>query len=283
MQMNTSRSSKVRLLCVLLPALLTAAAASAQSALEWQHVPSGIEFVWVDQGCFSMGAEKSGGFTRQGEPLVPRADEVPQHRVCVDGFWMGKHEVTREQWQRVMGPVKLIEASDGRRPATNITWEEAQGFVQRLNARAEDGERFRLPTEAEWEMACQPGEPKLPIREQRNERVEELAASAWTREPRRDDPQTRNVGELAANPLGLHDMLGNVWEWTEDVYLLDSYTRHARDNPRVLSGSDRHVLRGGSFKSDVTQARCGTRAYGVPNDRLPSVGLRVVRYALKAQ
>jgi sulfatase modifying factor 1 len=283
MLMNISRSTKARLLCVLLPTLLTAASALAQSALALRHVSSGIEFVWVDKDCFAMGAEKSGGFNRQGEPLVPRTDEVPQHQVCVDGFWMGKYEVTREQWQLVMGALTPIDASVGRLPATHVSWEDAQDFVQRLNARAVAGERFRLPTEAEWEMACQPGEPKLPIREQRNERIEELKASAWTREPRRDDPQIRNVGELAVNSLGLHDMLGNVWEWTEDVYLQDSYTRHARDNPRVLSGSEWHVMRGGSFKSDVTQARCGARAYGVPNDRLPSVGLRVVRNVLKGQ
>lgn len=281
--MNIFRSKKIQQLSVLLSAALTAASALAQPVLTWQHAQTGLEFVWLEKTCYAMGAEKSGGVNRQGEPLPPRADEVPQHSVCVDGFWMGKHEVTREQWQRVMSPETAVDVSVGRRPAMNVSWEDAQGFVQQLNVRAQVGERFRLPTEAEWELACQPGEPKLPIREMRSERTEELMASAWTRAPRRDDPQTRNVGELAANPIGLHDMLGNVWEWTEDVYMAKGYESHERDNPRVVLGSDRHVMRGGSFKSDLTQARCGARAYGVPNDRLPSVGLRVVREAAKSQ
>lgn len=230
-----------------------------------------------------MGAKQTGGLDRRGTPLAPRADEVPQHEVCVNGFWMGKHEVTREQWRLVMESLKPIDVPNDRRPAVNVSWEDANGFVRRLNAQAPAGERFRLPTEAEWEFACLPGEPKGDIEDAHGPRKVALLQMAWYREPQRDNPATRNVGELAANPLGLHDMLGNVWEWTEDIYLPDSYERHARDNPRVISGSDRHVMRGGSFKSDITQARCGARAHGVPNDRLPSVGLRVVRVAAKSQ
>lgn len=282
--MNLKKSTPTqRLLCVLLPAVLTAMPTLAQEVLTWQHAQTGIEFVWIKQGCFAMGAEQSGGVDQKGTPLVPRADEVPRHQVCVDGFWMGKHEVTREQWQRLMAPATPLDARFARRPAINVSWEDAQNFIQRLNASAAAGERFRLPTEAQWEYACQPGEPKLPVKEMRSERTAELQASAWSRHQLHEEQETRNVGELAVSPFGLYDMLGNVWEWTEDVYLSDGYAQHSRNNPKVASGSDRHVLRGGSYKSDVTQARCGARAYGVPNDRLPSVGLRVVREAVKGR
>ena len=276
--MNQTRT-RGTLLCL----LMACACASAQNLRTVQHPGSGIEFVWIDKGCFAMGAEKAGNTDHRGSPPVPRPDEVPRHEVCVDGFWMGRHEVTREQWQRVMTPAATVDAAVARHPATHVSWEEAQAFLQRLNATAAPGERFRLPTEAEWEFACRPGEPTLPVEGMRTERFEELRASAWLKIPLHEDQTTRPAGELKPNPLGLYDMLGNAWEWTADVYLPDGYTRHTRQNPMVDSGSERHVLRGGSFKSDVTQARCGARAYGIPQDRLYTVGLRIVRQAAAKQ
>lgn len=270
----------MRRFAALLAAMLAAGSVFAQPSLAWQHAQTGIEFVWVAGGCFSMGAEKSGGVDRHGAPRAPRADEVPKHQACIDGFWMGKYEVTREQWQRVMAANQPPDPGMARKPAIGVAWEDAQVFLQRVNANAMPGQALlRLPTEAEWEFACLPGEPAGDMDDAHGPRKLALVQTAWYREPRRENPQTRHVGELAANPLGLHDMLGNVWEWTQDVYLPDGYLQHAARNPKVVSGSDRHVLRGGSYKSDITQARCGTRAYGVPNDRLPSVGLRLVRDA----
>lgn len=278
--MTELQTSLMRRVAAMLATMLAAGSVFAQPALAWQHAQTGIEFVWVAGGCFAMGAEKSGGVDRHGAPRAPRTDEVPKHQVCIDGFWMGKYEVTREQWRQVMTANQPPDAGMARAPAIGVAWEDAQVFLQRINANAIPGQALlRLPTEAEWEFACLPGEPVGDIDDAHGPRKQALVQTAWYREPRRENPQTRNVGELAANPLGLHDMLGNVWEWTQDVYLPDGYLQHAARNPKVVSGSDRHVLRGGSYKSDITQARCGTRAYGVPNDRLPSVGLRLVRDA----
>lgn len=278
--MTELQTSLMRRVAAMLATMLAAGSVFAQPALAWQHAQTGIEFVWVAGGCFAMGAEKSGGVDRHGAPRAPRADEVPKHQVCIDGFWLGKYEVTREQWRRVMTANQAPDAGIARAPAIGVAWEDAQVFLQRINVNAIPGQALlRLPTEAEWEFACLPGEPVGDIDDAHGPRKQALVQTAWYREPRRENPQTRNVGELAANPLGLHDMLGNVWEWTQDVYLPDGYLQHAARNPKVVSGSDRHVLRGGSYKSDITQARCGTRAYGVPNDRLPSVGLRLVRDA----
>jgi formylglycine-generating enzyme required for sulfatase activity len=271
-------------LALALATLCASAAAQAPAPPAWRHPVLGLEFVRIEPGCFEMGAERAGGFDRWGTPLAPRADELPRHRVCLDGYWLGRHEVTRAQWHQVMGGTgQPPEPGTARWPTTHVGWEDAQAFLQRLNALAAPGERYRLPTEAEWEHACQPGEPRLPIDEARRERIDELARSAWTREPRRENPTPRGVGELEANPLGLHDMLGNVWEWTADHYLRDGYARHAARNPLVRADGGAHVLRGGSYKSDVTQARCGARAFGIPDDRLPTVGLRLVREAAPAR
>lgn len=275
--------NRTRTRLALLTMLMLCAGAPAQDVRTVRHPASGIEFAWIEKGCFAMGAEKAGKTDDRGSPPVPRPDEVPRHEVCIDGFWMGRHEVTREQWQRVMAPATQVDAVLARHPVTHVSWEDAQAFLQRMNAAAAPGERFRLPTEAEWEFACSPGEPATPIEGRRAERFEEVRAGAWLKIPLHEDQTTRAVGELKPNSFGLYDMLGNVWEWTADVYLSDGYKRHARENPLVVAGSERHVLRGGSFKSDVTQARCGARAYGIPQDRLYTVGLRVVRQASAKQ
>lgn len=250
--------------------------AAPQTPLEWTDAETGLEFVWIAAGCFAMGASEAKGEDRYGAPLSPRSDELPKHRVCVDGFWMGRHEITRAQWHRIMGLQALPDSTDTQRPMVNVSWQSVQLFLQRLNARAAVGERFRLPSEAEWEYACQPGEPKSDIDENRWEREEELQATTWFRGNKRGASDASDVGTLAANPRGLHDMLGNVWEWTEDSYRADAYRGHAANNPRVTDQHERKVLRGGSFRSDIQQARCGARAFGLIDDALPTVGLRLV-------
>lgn len=255
---------------------LCSASVAAQAPAVWRDAGSGIEFVWVAKGCFRMGTDTPWKYVPGERPVPPMTDEVPRHAVCVDGFWMGRHEVTREQWQRVMlGSAAPVEHP--QRPAAHVTREEARQFVERLNAQG--GVRFRLPTEAEWEYACLAGGSSEPVPQTEGEAMPALAAVAWYREPMRDDPQTRDVATMAANAWGLHDMLGNVAEWVEDVYVKNGYARHAKSNPKVTQGAQRYVLRGGSFKSDWWNTRCGARAFGIPEDRLSVVGLRVVRDA----
>lgn len=252
-------------------------AADAANAAEWTDPRNGLSFVWVQPGCFDMGALRAAEAAPHGKPRSPRQDETPQHRVCVDGYWMGRHEVRRDQWQNIMGgrPAAATPADD-RRPATHVTWQQAQDFLDRINRDAPPGKRFRLPTEAEWEYACQPGEAQSDIENNRWEREAELKKSAWFRGNKQGATDAAETGTLAPNPRGLFDMLGNVWEWTADTYRADAYGRHAANNPLVSESGDRKVLRGGSFRSDIHQSRCGARAFGLADDPLPTVGLRLV-------
>ncbi len=260
-------------------ALLVAAFSLAETR-NWREPNSGIEFVRIETGCFKMGQNKAEEAVPGEVPLPPRIDELPQHEVCIDGFWMGKYEVTRAQWQRVMGG-KTIQAENTQHPIANVTWEAAQGFIQRLNEISGDSkmgqQHYRLPTEAEWEYACLAGEAPNIIKYFNHEDLDRLMLAAWFREPMRWGPQSRPVGELAANKWGLYDMRGNVWEWTADEYIETGYRSHSPSNPQVNQGGHQRVIRGGSYKSDRYQVRCGARNYGVPDDPLPTLGLRVVK------
>lgn len=267
------------LLTLLLALGLTSAShpSGAAKANEWTDPRTGLSFVWIQAGCFDMGALQAAEPAPHGKQRSPRQDETPQHRVCLDGYWMGRHEVRRDQWRNIMGDSPATaEQADNRRPMTHVTWQQTQDFLRRINRDAPPGKRFRLPTEAEWEFACQPGEPQSDIENNRWEREAELKKSAWFRGNKQGATDAAETGTLAPNPRGLYDMLGNVWEWTADTYRADAYDRHAAKNPWVSDPGDRKILRGGSFRSDIHQSRCGARAFGLTDDPLPTVGLRLV-------
>ena len=235
---------------------------------------SGIEFVRIPAGCFPMGADLAGR-PKQGLPIsVPAPDELPRHEVCVTSFWMGKSEVTREQWTRVTG--KLWPGLD--RPASEITWHEAMRFVEQLSSKSSG--RFRLPTEAEWEYACHAGayRPAIePYGDARTRLFDETDKVAWFQYQAGRNPEVRPVMNRAPNAWGLYDMLGNVWEWTADGYDPAAYARHARNDPFQPPVDERRVMRGGAFKTDIARVRCGVRSFAPADERMPSIGLRVVR------
>lgn len=260
-------------------ALLWSAPAMAQQSGVWQDPGSGIEFVRINKGCFQMGTNEPKKYVPGEQPLPPMANEAPRHEVCVDGFWMGKVEVTRAQWQKVMHR-SAADITDPNRPATHVTREDARLFVQRLNAQG-NGKRFRLPTEAEWEYACLAGKSEEPLPQTWHDGKVRLKTVAWYDQLTHGSADARDVATLAANDWGLYDMLGNALEWVEDTYLENGYAQHVKHNPKVTKGSERYVLRGGSFKSDWWNTRCGARMFGVPGDKSWVVGLRVVREADK--
>ena len=109
---------------------------------------TGMAFVWVPAGCFPMGC---GAWTAECDP-----DERPIHHVCVDGFWMGKTEVTQGQWKTIMGTPPPAFRGDSY-PVEWVSWYEAQAFLKHLNAHTQGKALFRLPTETEWEYACRSG------------------------------------------------------------------------------------------------------------------------------
>jgi sulfatase modifying factor 1 len=196
---------------------------------------------------------------------MARADAMPGFRVTIERpYYIGKYEVTQAQWRRVMGnnPSTFqgakVQGSSDDMPVENITWDDAQAFLRRLNA-LEKTTRYRLPTEFEWEYAARAGAEGdiawTDIREQ-----------AWAGSNR----STRPVGQMKPNAWGLYDTLGNVWEWVQDYYNEKLFA----DPVPPTSGTQR-VLKGAGFASDVKNATWMTHAAG-PGSKF-DVGFRVVR------
>ena len=168
-------------------------------------------------------------------------DEVPVHKVCVDDFYLGKYEVTQGQWLKIMvGNPAAFKNGDGF-PIENISWHDAQEFIRELNQRT--GQKYRLPTEAEWEFAARSGGKIERWAGTSNE--SDLGAFAWFEQ--NSGGTTHPVGEKRPNGIGIYDMSGNVWEWVQDTYKDDAYKQHSRHNPIITVGSSDHVFRGGSF------------------------------------
>ncbi len=257
--------------------LMAVVASAAPPAESWVEPETGMAFVWVAGGCFQMGTDEH--VPLRGDTLWNHLgpdrnlalDEQPRHEVCVDGFWMSLHETRVSEWQSLMGGL-VQEGVDPARPIAAITWHEARAFAQKMTERTGGQSRFRLPTEAEWEYACRAGadDEEIP-------RGSEAIDRAWYNRNENRDPRPRPVGQLEPNPFGLYDMLGNVWEWTEDAYLADAYASHALYNPRVEAPSDSRVIRGGSHRSEPEHIRCGRRGHYSADARLRTVGFRLIR------
>lgn len=242
----------------------------------WQEPVTGMVFVAVPKGCFSMGSladiappsDSYWNHLRYTRPV--NADEKPLHKVCVDAFWIAAHEVTNAQWAKVMGAVDVPARLAGKAKG-GVSHAEAQAFARRLGEMTGKGLTFRLPSEAEWEYACRAGDrDNAPI-------DEALAKHAWHGADEIEQALPRPVGQLAANAFGLHDMLGNVWEWTADSYRADAYQHHAMFNPRNDVPGTAQVIRGGSVRTEQILVRCAKRGHQPPGQPLPLIGLRLVR------
>jgi formylglycine-generating enzyme len=175
-------------------------------------------------------------------------------------YYIGKYEVTQAEWIEVMGANPSVFKKTARHPVDSVTWDDAQRFVQRLNAR-EKTTAYRLPTEFEWEYAARAGASSDPA-------WDEIRELAWEQDI--ETAATHPVGLKKANRWGLHDMLGNVWEWVADYYNDKIFA----DPVRPAHGTT-HVLKGGGFLSDVKNTTYSTHAAG-PGDGF-DVGFRIVR------
>ena len=246
--------------------LLAKSADPAPRAGETQ-VFDGMEFVWIPAGEFRMGSPGA----------EARDSEQPVRTVRIgEGFWLGKHEVTQAEWQRVMGSnPSMFDECGPTCPVERVRWDDAQEFIGRLNGRG-GGNRYRLPTEAEWEYAARAGTTTAYWW---GNEIGDNRANCAGCGSRWDNESTAPVGSFAANAWGLHDVHGNVWEWVQDCWH-DSYDGAPEDESAWTVGGDcnRRVLRGGSWFSTPGVLRAAYRVRGGAGGRIVSVGgFRVAR------
>ncbi len=232
-----------------------------EPVLQMTDCPASTQMAMIETGSFQMGSVDGGPDENESE--------MPAHRVSIIAFEIGRTAVTQGQWRAVMGgnPSRFHEGGDSC-PVENVSWDDVQLFLTRLNQLT--GQTYRLPSEAEWEYAARAGTD---------------TAFWWGNHPRQDlanfdgfysfngstkgirRKRTLKVDCFEPNPWGLYAVHGNVWEWVQDAYHWD-YLGAPCDGTawnEVGSfdsddeGRARRVLRGGSFEEDPWDVRSATR------------------------
>jgi formylglycine-generating enzyme required for sulfatase activity len=214
-------------------------------------------------------------------------DEGPQHQIRLAGFFLGRTPITQAQWKVVAGweKVELDLNSDPanfkgpNRPVERVNWLEAVEFCRRLRART--GRSYTLPSEAQWEYACRAG-TTTPFHcgaTLTAELANYNASSTYGGGPKFTcRERTTDVGSFPANPWGLHDMHGNVWEWCMDTWH-DSYVGAPEDGSawrdQGAAESATRLLRGGSWYGIPRHSRSASRSWFEPDIRSGDIGFRV--------
>ncbi len=237
-----------------------------EHASSWIDPHTQMEFALVLPGTFRMGTSADEAGRETGE--------VPHLVTLSRAFYMGRYEVTQAQWQRVMGTSPSFFQDCGSQcPVERVSWVEVQEFIRRLNAASRPG--FRLPTEAEWEYACRAGgDQAFGHAAGLSSRDANINGNYPYNAPKGTFRQrTTPGGYFPANPWGLFDMSGNVWEWVQDWHC--AYPDSATVDPLGDCSSEHRVIRGGSWLFDGGSARCGLRYTHRPLDRGYSLGVRL--------
>ncbi|MDQ5909013.1 MAG: Non-specific serine/threonine protein kinase, partial [Pseudomonadota bacterium] len=254
------------------------AAQNSRSAIKTRtDALTGLELHWIEGGCFNMGSPPS---------ERDRSSDESVHEVCVKGFWIGKTEVTNQQFRRFKsthdsGSVQGRSLNGDLQPAVNLNWEDAQAFAEWLTWETGADQRFRLPTEAEWEYAARAGattryywgndiDPRYANFSDRNDPTGASVGNL-------DDGQsvTAPVGTYLPNTFGLRDTAGNVWEWTCSEYLPHYGSEEQRCSAKRPNEGQRTV-RGGSWNNGPGELRSAKRLPRKPGDRNALTGFRVV-------
>jgi len=217
-------------------------------------------FVLVQGGSFNMGCTSE----QQGCD----SDEKPVHRVTLGSYYIGQYEVTQAQWRAVMGNNPSNFKGCDQCPVEQVSWNDVQDFIRRLNERT--GQNYRLPTEAEWEFAARGGNNSQGYQYAGSGNIGDVG---WYGS--NSGSKTHPVGQKRANELGLYDMSGNVYEWCQDWK--GDYSASAQTNPRGPSTGAYRVLRGGSWGDDPQGCRVAGRSGGVPGYRGDNLGFRLAR------
>ncbi len=220
-----------------------------------------FDMVLVRGGTFTMGCT-----SEQGSDC--ESDEQPAHQVTVSDFYIGRYEVTQKEWRSVMGSSPSYFKNCDNCPVEQVSWDDIQQFLSKLNTRT--GQTYRLPTEAEWEYASRGGSSSRGYKYSGSNTIDEVAWYTGN-----SGGKTRPVGQKKTNELGLYDMSGNVWEWCQDWK--GDYSSSAQSNPKGPSTGSGRVSRGGSWNVFPRNCRVANRIYDSPGDRIYNVGFRLSR------
>ncbi len=224
----------------------------AAAGKSWTDPATGMEFVWIPKGCFQMGSPTS----ESG-----RGDSERLHEVCVDGFWMAKYEVTNSQYKKF----RADHGADDKLPVTAVSWQDAMRFAEWLSDKT--GKKLRLPTEAEWEYAARAGTSSAYFWGDSWDGRHNYVSVSDSKKP---------IGSHQPNAWGLHDMLGNVSEWTASSY--DSgYGGAERQVASLEAGGNNRALRGGSWNHPPRFVRAAFRDWNSPDFRGYLLGFRLAR------
>ncbi len=223
-----------------------------------------IEFVLINKGEFMIGSL---------DDEIDRSDyESPSHKVMIkNSFYLGRYPVTQKQWIAVMGNNPSRFKGDNL-PVESVSWDDIQEFIKKIN-KVENTEKYRLPSEAEWEYACRAGKT---TRYYFGDNESELGDYAWYYN--NSGPNTHPVGQKKPNPWGLYDMHGNVWEWVQDRWHSDYNGAPSDSKAWEDTNNYRRVVRGGGwYNGHARNCRSAART-GYNSDNCKSyVGFRLLR------
>ncbi|MDO8263888.1 MAG: formylglycine-generating enzyme family protein [Gallionella sp.] len=272
----------------------------------FRDCPTCPEMVVIHSGSFDMGSPDSETEKGRGD------DESPVHRVKVAAFALGKTEITRGQFAAFAKATKYSTddkcwtlekgtfedrsanwdkpgyAQGDKHPVACINWNDAKAYAKWMSRKT--GKRYRLPTEAEWEYAARgktstsrywgdnPDEAceYANVADEKAQAQIDGATSWWVHKCMDGFAYTAPVGSFKANAFGLKDMLGNVWEWTEDSYH-DSYEGAPTGGSARQGDGAKRTLRGGSWNNSPQHVRAGVRHSNKPTRRFSIFGFRLAR------
>lgn len=220
------------------------------------------DMVWVEGGEFTMGSNVE----------TARNREKPAHQVSLNGFYIGKTEVSQSLFEELMGWNNSFFACDTC-PVNNISWSNIQLFIDRLNKVT--GKKYRLPTEAEWAYAAKGGNKSQGYIYSGSNNIDDVAWYADNAE-RKSHP----VAMKKPNELGLYDMTGNLWEFCQDDMSRKAYTKEPRINPIYLRTDDpkqksMKVIRGSGYEFNPNESEVYRRDGATNNVRMPDIGFRL--------
>ena len=222
---------------------------------------NGVSFtmIAVEGGTFQMGATSEQGSDADN-------DEKPVHSVTLSDYYIGETEVTQELWRAVMGSNPSYFSGYLQRPVENVSWDDCQEFITKLNNLT--GKNFRLPTEAEWEYAARGGNKSQGYKYSGSNTIGNVAWYTYNSGSKTHDVKTKH-----ANELGIYDMSGNVYEWCYDRY--EVYSSRSQISPAGPTSGSSRILRGGSWDCNVKRCRISYRDYYDPGSRSDYGGFRL--------